>query len=414
MDRRLKWWLGAGVLAGHAALLQTLESAWQTPTRLVAMTRPMFTRELKAAVPLTPVKSVQINKPSPHVSSGLSAIKKDIKKLPKLAEVTPIEPPPAPEVQAEAVPPVAPASAPTVVVAESAAPKMPPPSPVPQPSQAAEQASTQAVAATMAGAPGVPTASGAPKADPASESSAEPVDLWPPDTRLSYVLTGNFRGPIGGDAQVQWQRVGARYQVQVDLGLSGLSFVKFSMTSQGQVTPQGLLPLAFEEKTTGRQTLKLGFDFARIHLNDGRTIERPPGVQDTASQFVEFGHRFSSGQAVLEVGKSQQMWLARPNAAAQWTYDIVGQETLKSPRLGLIESYHLKPRPLANPNGPITAELWFAPSLQYLPVRIRINLNTDTWVDLMIDKIEQANASKPSAGASAAGQAVVGPTQTRP
>jgi hypothetical protein len=387
MDRRLKWALGAVVLAGHAALLQALESAWQTPTRLVAMATPMFTRELKAAAPLarlapsappTPVKVAQSAKPYRQANSELLATEKDAKQMPLV--------PDSPPVELAAVP------------VEPSPPELPPP----EPTQSAAQTPTLAV-----------TAAASQPAAPQVEPTPEPADTWPLDTRLSYVLTGNFRGPIGGDAQVQWQRVGARYQVQVDLGLSGLSFVKFSMTSQGQVTPQGLLPLAFEEKTTGRQTLKLGFDSGRVHLNDGRTIERPAGVQDTASQFVEFGHRFSSGQAVLEVGKSQQMWLARPNAAAQWTYDIVGQETLKSPRLGPIEAYHLKPRPLANPNGPITAELWFAPSLQYLPVRIRINLNTDTWVDLMIDKIEQASAPRPLAGGSAPGQAVVGPTETK-
>jgi Protein of unknown function (DUF3108) len=301
------------------------------------------------------------------------------------------------------------------VTAQALPPKPEPAALIAAPPVATTVATPATTATTVAAA--LPAPANPPNTASASASQgvpqAEAIDTWPPDTRLSYVLTGNFRGPIGGDAQVQWQRVGARYQVQVDLGLSGLSFVKFNMTSQGQVTPLGLLPLAFEEKTTGRQTLKLGFDSGRMHLNDGRIVERPAGVQDTASQFVEFGHRFSTGQAVLEVGKSQQMWLARPNGASQWTYDIVGQETLKSPRLGPIEAYHLKPRPLANPNGPITAELWFAPSLQYLPVRIRINFSADSWADLMIDKIEQSSTPVPATGASAPGQAVVGPTEGR-
>lgn len=399
MDRRLKWVLGTVVLAGHAALLQALESAWQPPTRLVAMATPMFTRELKAAAPLArlappaPAKAAKPVKPFRQASSALLATEKDTKQALLVPDSLPVE--------LAAVPVEA-------ALIEPPPPKLPPP----EPTQSEVQTPTVAVTAAA-------SQSGVPQAAPTPET----VDTWPPDTRLSYVLTGNFRGPIGGDAQVQWQRVGSRYQVRVDLSLSGLSFVKFSMTSQGEVTPQGLLPLAFEEKTTGRQILKLGFDSERVHLNDGRTIERPVGVQDTASQFVEFGHRFVTGQAVLAVGQTQQMWLARPNAASQWTYDIVAQETLKSPRLGPIESYHLKPRPLANPNGPITAELWFAPSLQYLPVRIRINISAEVWVDLMIDKIEQATVPVVAPvvpSTSAAGQAVVGPTepkatsQTRP
>ena len=57
--------------------------------------------------------------------------------------------------------------------------------------------------------------------------------------------------------------------------------------------------------------------------------------------------------------------------------------------LGPVEAFHLKPRPLANPRGNITAEMWFAPSLQYLPVRIRVAMGDATYVDLMVDKIEQ-------------------------
>ena len=34
-------------------------------------------------------------------------------------------------------------------------------------------------------------------------------------------------------------------------------------------------------------------------------------------------------------------------------------------------------------------EMWFAPSLQYLPVRVRLNLDEQNYVDLIVDKIEQ-------------------------
>jgi hypothetical protein len=54
-----------------------------------------------------------------------------------------------------------------------------------------------------------------------------------------------------------------------------------------------------------------------------------------------------------------------------------------------VQAFHLKPRPIANPRGNITAEMWFAPSLQYLPVRIRVNMGDDVNIDLIVDKIEQ-------------------------
>ena len=125
-----------------------------------------------------------------------------------------------------------------------------------------------------------------------------------------------------------------------------------------------------------------------ILLGNGQVVPRPAGVQDTASQFVELSHRFASGRERLEVGRSVQVWLARPGHLALWTYDIVARETLQTPGLGPVEAFHLKPRPLANPRGNITAEMWFAPSLQYLPVRIKVNMDP-AYVDLLVESIEQ-------------------------
>ena len=43
------------------------------------------------------------------------------------------------------------------------------------------------------------------------------------------------------------------------------------------------------------------------------------------------------------------LWLARPGNVDQWTYDIVEREVLVMPELGPVETFRLKPRPIANP-----------------------------------------------------------------
>jgi hypothetical protein len=206
------------------------------------------------------------------------------------------------------------------------------------------------------------------------------------DTRLNYRLSGQWRtGPLFGDARVQWQRQGNKYQVRLDVKIQ--MFGTQVLTSQGDVTPDGLLPRAYEETRPGkRRVAKMGDDV--VTLENGTTVKRPPGVQDTASQFVELSQRFATGKEVLAVGRSVSVWLARPGGVDQWTYDIVGREMVMT-RMGEVEAFHLKPRPLADPHGNITAEMWFAPSLQYLPVRIRVVVGTEAFVDLVADQIEQ-------------------------
>ncbi len=226
--------------------------------------------------------------------------------------------------------------------------------------------------------------------------SVDAADGWPADTRLSYRMGGYYRGNLYGSARVQWQREEGRYQVRVDMSLALLSV---SMISQGEVRSDALLPRVYEERFPWGLR-RMAFDGALVRFDNGVHLPQPPALQDTASQFVELSHRFSSGQEELKVGRQVNLWLARPQGMAFWTYDVVEEELLQTPELGVVSAFHLRPRPIANPTGVITAELWFAPSLQYLPVRVRIDLGEGNFVDLMVERIEQGAASAPENGLS--------------
>jgi hypothetical protein len=165
------------------------------------------------------------------------------------------------------------------------------------------------------------------------------------------------------------------------------------MTSQGRVRATGLQPQVYEEQLPARGPRSVKLDAQDVLLTDGRRIPRPEqdqsAVQDTASQFVELGHRFSTGRAVLKPGETISVWLARPGGLNEWIYDIGPAETIYLPILGAVQAHHLKPRPLVTARGTITAEMWIAPGLQHLPVRIKITLNKEAHLDLLVQKIEQ-------------------------
>lgn len=252
---------------------------------------------------------------------------------------------------------------------------------------AAAAASAAASAQAAASAPSAATTAAAPaSAASAGPSDTAALDRWPVDTRLTYRLSGMYRGPLYGDARVQWQRDGSKYQVRLDCRVQ--VFGTQILTSQGEVTPDGLLPRAYEELRPGKRRFALLGDEV-VTLENGRTVPRPPGVQDTASQFVELTQRFATGKEVLQVGRSVKIWLARPGGVERWEYDIVGRDLLQTPKFGTVEAYHLKPRPIEKPRGNINVEMWFAPTLQYLPAKIRITMGEDAYLDLMVDHIEQ-------------------------
>jgi Protein of unknown function (DUF3108) len=217
---------------------------------------------------------------------------------------------------------------------------------------------------------------------------------WPPDSRLSYRLGGYYRGELHGDAQVQWSRMpgsdGETYQTRVVLNIG---FLSAQLTSQGRIGSAALQPLAYEEQLPGGRRRSVTLTNQEAQLDDGRRIaiaaEAVGRVQDTASQFVNLAYSFASGQLALEPGGTVTVWLARPGGLDAWTYDIGPAETIYLPLLGAVQAYQLAPRPLPNARGTISAAMWFAPSLSYLPVRIKIALNDESHLDLLVLKIEQ-------------------------
>lgn len=249
---------------------------------------------------------------------------------------------------------------------------------------------SEPLAVATAGPPAASQAVAAAASEPAPSASAATFD-WPPSTRLTYGLVGNYRGEVHGRARVQWVRVGPRYQVHLDveIGPSFAPLVWRRMTSDGELGDAGLVPQRYDEATRlpfrAPRRASVQFEPGRVTLANGAMREAPTAVQDTASQFVQLTWLFTMRPELLRVGGSIEMPLALPRRVDRWHYDVVGRERLATP-VGELDAFHLKPRRAEQrPRGELSAEVWFAPSLQYLPVRIRIEQDPETYVDLVMD-----------------------------
>ncbi len=360
-------WLKPLLLATLAALLLhvlgliSIGSQLQSTSSALAQNKdPLLTRTIEAASPLAdapppePVKPARPRPPSPAVISQ-----------PAITETVATTPPlPEPAI----VTPVVASATPTTTLETT-------PVAISTPSQ------------TLS-------------AQPAGQTDSLLITgEWPADTRVSYQAGGYFQGrELSGSGQVQWTRSGDQnqnYQVRVDMRVYGLATVR--MTSQGKVSPQGLQPQVYEElidPVVGKvRTRVLRLEPEQLILEGERRIPRsildPAGVQDTVSQFIDLGHRFLMGRAKLEEGKTVGVWLGRPGGLDEWTFDIGPAEQMVLPKIGPVTVHHLKPRPLINARGPIYVEMWFAPSLQYLPAKIRINLSEQVFIELSALQIQQ-------------------------
>ena len=292
--------------------------------------------------------------------------------------------------------------------AQQAAASAPEPTPTPEPtapplvaeaaSALAEPASTP-LSAPPPATPAVAQAASAASATSAASSAASQPGTgfaWPASTRIHYVFTGQWQGEVHGTAQVEWLHAGERYQVHVDLfvGPRFAPLATWRMSSDGVVTPTGLAPRRYDQETKvafgSPRRAGMRFDDTEVQLANGNRVPRPPGLQDTASQFVQLTYVFSVMPHKLRAGENVVLPLALPRYIANFVYDVIGEETLFT-RFGELQAFHVKPRREALRSGDRAIEVWIAPRLQYLPVRIRIVQDEQTWLDLMIDELpEQA------------------------
>jgi len=225
------------------------------------------------------------------------------------------------------------------------------------------------------------------------------ASAWPPSTRLSYRLTGNVRGPVYGQARVEWLRAGTRYQVfmEASIGPAMLPFMTRRESSVGEITPAGLSPRRYEMDTQvmlrDARHSTIHMDVDRVRFANGQELPRPPGLQDAVSQFVQLTWLFTTQPQLLAPGASVEWPLALSRRVLLWTYDVQAVETL-STSAGEVAAVHLKPRHAAPP-GDFTAEVWVAPGLQYLPVRILVRQNAETFIDLQLERLpEQAEQER--------------------
>ncbi|MEO7150653.1 MAG: DUF3108 domain-containing protein [Burkholderiaceae bacterium] len=374
VGRRRAAWLAlvAGVLLAHAIVTREVAQRmrdFNLEQAMPARIEVAYVRELEPTAPPPAAPIAAAPPPAAQRAAPPQRAASAPKAKPKPKPKPKVEPAPEPEPPPEVLAQAPPASRVDL-----------PPEPAATPSEVAASAPVVAEAASAADP--------APFASAASAGSGNRFE-WPNSTRVSYVLTGNVRGEVAGDAQVQWIRADNRYQVHLDItvGPAFAPVVTRRMSSDGELTEHGLAPRRYDEDTKAafrdRRRLTMFFEPDAIVMADGQRRERLPGVQDTASQFIHLSYLFATRPELLRVGGTVEVPLALPRKIDRWIYDVLGEDVVMAP-FGPLQTFHLKPRRAVQKSGDLVAEIWFAPALRYLPVRIRIEQDPTTFIDLVI------------------------------
>jgi hypothetical protein len=371
-----------GVVAVHGCVMNEvgdLLAALQSPSRMPERLEVRYVREMAvaAAAPLPAAAA------APRRAAPIGAPSRPRKaRVPSAAADDP--PPPAAEAAASAPEPAA--SDPVVAQAPASAVSGHPGDDDVALAAATSASAPEASGASSAAASASPPAAlpAGPAPEPAAPSAVDSV--WPQSTRVRYTGSGYYRGEISGSASVEWVRVGNRYQMHMDVRMG---LFQRRATSQGRIEAQGVVPERYDESnkvlfgSERRATLLL--EGQAVELADGQRLPRPPGLQDTTSQFVQLTYLFSTQPDLLRPGQSIEFPLAFPRRIRAYAYEVRDVETLHTP-FGPLQALHVKPRRVEAKDRDLVAEAWFAPQLNYLPVRIRISQGEETYIDLLIAK----------------------------
>lgn len=348
--------LGALVLLAHLALLQDATFVGLSGpqiTRLetrVIETLPTAVAATTAAPRAAPVRPRQARAPAATAPArGTAAVETAaLEEAPTMAAAASLQPPPA-------------ALAP-----------LPTPDAVPAPADAAPPAPTPAVAqATPAPEPEPAT----PVRPPRESAPTVGAVAIPASVRLRYQVQAN-KFPFSLNAELLWRQDGTQYEARLSMGAFGQSRVQ---TSRGEIGPQGLMPMRFSDKYRSEVAAHFERDKGRISFS-ANTPDVPllAGAQDYLSVMLQLAAMMAGEPERYPVATTLTLQIAGPRDAEVWLFTVERPETLTLPG-GEQKTIKL----LRHPRRPFDqqVELWFAPALAYLPVRLRISEANGDYLD---------------------------------
>ncbi|MEP7063921.1 MAG: DUF3108 domain-containing protein [Betaproteobacteria bacterium] len=282
----------------------------------------------------------------------------------------------------------------------------PPPAPVAQPAPPrprtkpanrvrapAPAAPDEAIGAIPDTAPATPSAAAAPRDEPATPAPlTEAVDAppplppngksLPPRVDLAYKLYLGSNGFLIGDATYRFEHSENRYRIYTVGKARGLAALlvrgEGRLESRGLITADGLQPyeFTFERSDTGkREEAKFDWESGIVTLDQQKTASIDTPMFDALSLMWQY---YFTPPDETKVAFS----LATTRRVTRYTVTHEGNESITWGR-GAIDTERWHRR---SDDGKNDSYAWLAPSLRYLPVKMRL-ANTRGSVDVVLDAI---------------------------
>lgn len=273
-------------------------------------------------------------------------------------------------------------SPPTTETSQPAKAKLDPSEALPQPIAATHDASDVLLAQS-------PQAFGGGSATATSAANTLGSYRAPSGARLRYELQGIAKGfGYSAKAELLWQPDAGQYDARLEV--SHFLLGSRVQTSQGQLTAEGLLPRRFGDKVRSEQAAHFQRDKGLITYSANTPdAELLAGTQDRLSVFIQISGLLAAEPQRWGPGAVMSFNTTGTRDTEVWSFQLSGIEPLKMP-IGNLDAIRLV-RQEQKPYDQ-RVELWMAPSMDHLPVRIRITQTSGDQVDLLLRSKELPNA----------------------
>ncbi|WP_286623577.1 DUF3108 domain-containing protein [Variovorax fucosicus] len=277
------------------------------------------------------------------------------------------------------VDPAPPAATPPVLTAETSQ------DPIPAEPAAEAPASAASGPDGVAAAPAPDAAGPAGGSNPAmatlTAGATQPL-VVPGSVRLAFDVTGQ-RGPqpmSGVFGELIWLQNGAEYNARLSLTMLFRTFLR--QTSTGRVDGSGIAPTRFSEARKAEVASHLVRDQGKVVFsNNAPTVPLLPGAQDRLSVVMQLGALMAGDPKRFPEGSKIEVQTVGPRDADVWVFNVEGEEPMHVPA-GDFTVRKLTRSPRREFDHKL--ELWLAPEIGYLPVRIRQTQTDGDIIDMQL------------------------------
>ena len=200
----------------------------------------------------------------------------------------------------------------------------------------------------------------------------------PASTRLAYKVVVFTKGQTQeGKGELLWRREGSEYEARLEVTAP---FMPTRLQqSSGEITAEGLAPRRFADRYRGEQATHFERDKGQVIFSSNTPpVDLMPGAQDRLSVMMQVAALVAGDPAKYREGTSITLQTATTREAPQWVFAVEGDDELQLPA-GRVTALKLTRNPRREYDQRV--ELWLAPGMAYVPVRLRLTNSNGDWVD---------------------------------